>query len=799
MHEDPLAELGLRLRTLRLRRGLLMDGLVARSGLSRTTVSQAVNGKVVPSEATLVALAKALSTEETPLLRLRQAAMQGREQDRQRRGRRPSAEPHIADDQDRVDAGERPGWPVREVRDPFDLEVQRAIDVSGDDGSSPLPVLPVYVKREHDAVLREAVRGALDGRSALVTLIGGSSTGKTRACWEAVQLLPDEWRLWHPIDPSHTDAVLADLPDVGPHTVLWLNEVQHYLPTSDPAVGERVAAAVRELLRTPGRGPVLALATAHPEDWARLTAPSAPSHDGYPQTRALLTDVGIRARIPDRFVCDPTALEEAAQADPRVAEAYARADDGRLTQYLAGVPALLERVEHATVMAQCLIVAAVQLRRLGHGPMLPSRALEATADSLAADHVWDEHARPGWFENALEYLTGPCRGVLGPLSEVRPRHGTPPSDQLLYRLSGYLFEVGRYELRHNCPHAPFWAAALQHAHTDEDRRALATSAYERGRVRLSASVSDGMDLFGLYDRGSAYVLGQEADRARAENALARIGEQRASGELERNPVFAHVYRRQEAHHLEDVGEREQAAAIWRELADQDEPDAFVRVGRHHLKLGQRTEAERWFRQGAEVGEDDAMQDLVFLLAEDGRFNEAAEWTERIARDGTGDIYAYSRLAHRYWRADDLAQAKIYFRKAIDAGLVVCYQELIRLHLEEGDSEGACRLYAEAIEAGETTGPMMRAEKRGEHAKADELAFTACDHGRTVEPLRQLLLHRLQQPDTVALGTALARRALDAGEAFIVKGVADELSAEGHHRAVEALQCIFDKVDESVDR
>ncbi|MGP4004408.1 NACHT domain-containing protein [Streptomyces sp. 8N706] len=73
-HEDPLAELALRLRTLRAQRGLQMGGLQQRTGLGRTTVSQALNGHKVPSEDTLVALAKALSTDVEPLLALRHAA-----------------------------------------------------------------------------------------------------------------------------------------------------------------------------------------------------------------------------------------------------------------------------------------------------------------------------------------------------------------------------------------------------------------------------------------------------------------------------------------------------------------------------------------------------------------------------------------------------------------------------------------------------------------------------------------------------------------------------------------------------
>lgn len=74
VHEDPLAELALRLRTLRTQRGLQMGGLQQRTGLGRTTVSQALNGHKVPSEATLVALAMALGADVEPLLALHQAA-----------------------------------------------------------------------------------------------------------------------------------------------------------------------------------------------------------------------------------------------------------------------------------------------------------------------------------------------------------------------------------------------------------------------------------------------------------------------------------------------------------------------------------------------------------------------------------------------------------------------------------------------------------------------------------------------------------------------------------------------------
>ncbi|MGA4980101.1 NACHT domain-containing protein [Streptomyces cinereoruber] len=74
VHEDPLAELVFRLRTLKAQKRLQTAGLVQRTGLGRTTVSQALNGHKVPSEATVVALAKALGTDAEPLLALREAA-----------------------------------------------------------------------------------------------------------------------------------------------------------------------------------------------------------------------------------------------------------------------------------------------------------------------------------------------------------------------------------------------------------------------------------------------------------------------------------------------------------------------------------------------------------------------------------------------------------------------------------------------------------------------------------------------------------------------------------------------------
>ena len=80
--------------------------------------------------------------------------------------------------------------------------MHRAIDV---DALKTFPELPKYIGRAHDDKLNQMVEQAAAGHSRVVVLVGESSTGKTRACWEAIhqQLLKD-WQLWHP-DPTRLD------------------------------------------------------------------------------------------------------------------------------------------------------------------------------------------------------------------------------------------------------------------------------------------------------------------------------------------------------------------------------------------------------------------------------------------------------------------------------------------------------------------------------------------------------------------------------------------------------------------
>ncbi|MER6448728.1 helix-turn-helix domain-containing protein [Streptomyces venezuelae] len=73
---DPLAELKARLEHLRVKSRLTRTTqLPIRAGLGRTTVSQALNGRTVPTAETVMALATALGTDAEPLLKLQKQAM----------------------------------------------------------------------------------------------------------------------------------------------------------------------------------------------------------------------------------------------------------------------------------------------------------------------------------------------------------------------------------------------------------------------------------------------------------------------------------------------------------------------------------------------------------------------------------------------------------------------------------------------------------------------------------------------------------------------------------------------------
>ncbi|MER6205964.1 hypothetical protein ABT159_10910, partial [Streptomyces sp. NPDC001642] len=481
-HNPALTQLHRRLADGLARSRLNQTQLAAQAGLGRTTVSEALspNGPL-PSAATVAMLADVLKLPVPQLLELQRTA---------------AAKAGMATGRG-LGLGLGLGKPISQW-DPHELEVHPAGpgDAASSSATSRVRALPGCVPREHDRVLDDAVRDVAAGRSRILMLVGTSSTGKTRACWEAVQPLAEKgWRLWHPFDPTRAEAALEELPHVGPRTVVWLNEAQHYL--GDQKSGERIAAAVHRLLVDEQRGPVLVLGTLWPEYAAAYTAlPTPGGQDPYSRVRELLA--GRTLAVPDAF--DTAALTAAAtlaeNGDRLLAHALTRArDDGRITQDLAGALELLNCYEHATPAARALLEAAMDARRLGVGLHLPQTFLTDAAPDYLTDTEYDQLTED-WAERAYAELANLVHGKQAPLRRTRPRPQrhppapststdtpVPPPVGLVLRLADYLEQHGRTTRRHLCPPASFWHAAHTHLTHSDDLHNLSRAAERRHRLQ----------------------------------------------------------------------------------------------------------------------------------------------------------------------------------------------------------------------------------------------------------------------------------------------------------------------------
>lgn len=220
------------------------------------------------------------------------------------------------------------------------LGVHRAVLPTPD--TRDYPQLTPYLSRVHDTELRQVLTGALaGGRSVLAMLIGDSSTGKTRALYEALNDLARTRPLLRPAD-AHDLLAFIKGGRVTAGVVLWLNEAQRFLHGSE---GELAAAQLRVVLEEqPG---VVAVGTMwrHPY-WDELTE-SGVAGDPHTQAQALLTGSVTRriwvlgevsAQDRDRW------LDLAHQHEDRrmMYALSAGTADGRVVQHLSGGPELLD-------------------------------------------------------------------------------------------------------------------------------------------------------------------------------------------------------------------------------------------------------------------------------------------------------------------------------------------------------------------------------------------------------------------------------------------------------------------------
>ena len=378
-------------------------------------------------------------------------------------------------------AADKPAYGRPAARwDPVELGVHQVI------GGGPMPA---YVRRPHDELLLAVLDPAVP-TSRLVVVRGGSSTGKTRAAYEAVAARLADWHLDYPLDPGALAARLET--GVPARTVLWLGELRQY---ADADGGPEVLARLADLLDDEGH---LVITTLWPEHWTAYTAAARAG----PGTADPAGTAGrLLKRLPELADCDPAGIEPArggvidvpdrfTPADLKAAArtgdsvlaaaAAAAADagqDGQVTQYLAGVPDLLDRYAGpgGNPYGQAIITAAMDATRLGHASPLPAGLIQEAAVGYLTG---PQRTKPiaSWRDAALAWAAEELRGTIRALQPIPSVSGTGVAG---YQVASYLIQHATLERRSARVPASTWDAILSHVGDPADAVRLADSASNR--------------------------------------------------------------------------------------------------------------------------------------------------------------------------------------------------------------------------------------------------------------------------------------------------------------------------------
>jgi hypothetical protein len=376
---------------------------------------------------------------------------------------------------------------------PADLEVHQAAGGGR---------LPLYIRRPHDGLLDALLDPAVT-RSRLVAVRGGSSTGKTRAAYEAVtQGRLARWRLEYPLNADALTGLLeAGIP---PQTVLWLGELRQYTDGED--AGAAALGRLARLLETQNR--LIAITTIWPEHWTAYA--EAARTDDNPMRRDPAATAGrLLGRLPDCTGYGPEEVAAArggvidippvfttseviaaARASQVLADAAAAAaaagQDGQIAQYLAGVPDLLNRFQGAegSRYGQAVIIASMDAARLGFESPLPEALLlEATPGYLTESDRTRELS--SWAGPAMKWATEKLRGDVRALIPVPPPHGTGIAG---YRPADYLDQHSQLTRQEETGTPELWDALAAHTAGTADLIRLAEAAENRGLFRHAAAL-----------------------------------------------------------------------------------------------------------------------------------------------------------------------------------------------------------------------------------------------------------------------------------------------------------------------
>jgi hypothetical protein len=360
--------------------------------------------------------------------------------------------------------------------------------------------LPPYVRRPHDDVL-DAVLDPGVAASRLVVVRGGSSTGKTRAAFEAVARgRVARWRMDYPRGEADLSKLLDD--GVPAQTILWLAELRDY--TSGQDGGAAVLGRLAGMLEA--QDYVIVVTTMWPEHWDGYTS-AARTHAALERDPAG-TAGQLLDRLPGLTGRDPAAIDparggvidipstftpaeviQAARTDRRLDDAVKAAasagHDGQVAQYLAGVPDLLKRLYGpGDPYGKAVILAAMDAARLGCQNPLPGVFLTQAAVGYLTpeERTLDAGA---WAGPALTWATEKLKGAVQAVQPVPHPHGTGTAG---CRPADYLDRHGRSTRQDQAGPADLWEALTERIADTADLTRLGDYAAGHGLYRYAATL-----------------------------------------------------------------------------------------------------------------------------------------------------------------------------------------------------------------------------------------------------------------------------------------------------------------------
>ncbi|MEU8950035.1 hypothetical protein [Streptomyces sp. NPDC048489] len=397
-----------------------------------------------------------------------------------------------------------------------------------------------------------------------------------------------------------------------------------------------------------------------------LTRPDKALRDPHPQARALLT-AGATVQVSAAFTPDVIGdLERTADASLSTAALTSR--DGELTQTLAAALELVAFYEASDSIPACygkaVISAAMDARRLGHGPELPDAFLRAAA-SAYLNEAQRANAGADWFQQALAHAATRVKGVVAPLNNVSDPNGMGARPQIR-RLADYLDHHGRTSRSYVCPGAPFWEAAGQGANTAADLDALAGAAAWRGRYRIADDLRRRAAERGYApawvdmahfrrDRGlhlEAVALLRKAHSAGDTGALTTLAgwhleDEDIDGALGLVPEIACTKDPQSLLYLAETpelagGEKQTEQFAWR-AAELGHAEALTFLGRRRLLVGDNKSAGTLFQRAVAAGDHRAAFELARMRLNDG--HQVAAIVDAVEQAAElGDFFTAAMMA-----------------------------------------------------------------------------------------------------------------------------------------------------------